>query len=327
MISRLVCRVGGVRIRAELHRGKRLAWAAEAEWSDVDVLAEVVAELAGRAELPAWGRSVAFVLEPDLIQRRVLRDIPPVRRSQLASLVALAPQRYFRRNGVPLVTDACWVGARGSREAVAVAVEVSVVRALVRGAEEAGLAVVALGPEVPAGGGPLDLLPPDERERRGVRRRWWTHRLAIAAVIAWVGLGVGVVGRELLEHRRVAARLAELRQPLAAVLAAEASADSVTRMVVRLQQDNARKGEVVAALFRVASALPDSSFLTQLRVDSAGVGLVAGAARRPAAVLAALEGKGGLRAPRFEGRTSRDVVAGQQVERFAIGFGKREGNP
>ncbi|MEO7333277.1 MAG: hypothetical protein ABIZ71_04980, partial [Gemmatimonadales bacterium] len=78
---------------------------------------------------------------------------------------------------------------------------------------------------------------------------------------------------------------------------------------------------------RVATALPDSAFLTQIRVDSAGVGLVAGAARRPAAVLAALEGKGGVAAPRFEGRTSRDVVSGRPVERFAIGFGARESHP
>lgn len=324
MIRRLVCSVGAGRIRAELRRGASLLWAAEAEWSSPEALAEAVAELAGRAELPAWGRSVEFLLEADLIQRRTLRDLPPVRRSQLAELVALTPQRYFRRNGVPLVTDAGRVAGRGTGEVLMVAVELPVARALVRGAREAGLAVSSLGP---AADSRLSLLPPDERARRDGLQLRWTRRFAIAAGLAWLLLGASVALGDALERRSLAARLAEIQGPLAAVLAAEAGADSAARMVARLDQESAHEGDVVVALYRVATALPDSAFLTQLRVDSAGVGLVAGAARRPAAVLAALEGRAGLVAPRFEGRTSRDLVGGQHVERFAIGFGAREGNP
>ena len=324
MIRRLVCTVGVGRIRAELRRRGGILWAAEAEWESVEGLAEAVAELAGRAELPAWGRTIEFVLAGDLVQRRELHDLPPLRRSQLAELIALTPQRYFRRNGVPIVTDACWVGRRGARQVLAVAVELPIARALVRGAAEAGLAVAGLTPEV---NGSLSLLPPDERARRDVQRLRWTRRLALAAAIAWLVLGASVVGRDLLERRRIAARLEDERGPLAAVLAAEARADSATRMVARLERESVHEGDLVATLFRVAAALPDSAFLTQLRVDSAGVGVVAGAARRPAAVLAALEGGAGLTAPRFEGRTSPDMVSGHPVERFAIGFGNREGHP
>ena len=324
MIRRLVCTVGTGRIRVELRRGALLQWAAEAEWDSPAALAEAVAELAGRAELPAWGRAVEFVLETDLIQRRELPDLPPVRRSQLAALIALTPQRYFRRNGVPLVTDACWIGGRATRKALAVAAELPIARALVQGAAEAGLTVVVLAPAVNAR---LSLLPPDERARRDVRRLRWTRRLAVAAGIAWLLLGGSILTRDALERRRIATRLDQARGPLAAVLAAEAGADSAARMVARLERESAREGEVVAILFRVAAALPDSAFLTHLRVDSAGVGLVAGAARRPAAVLAALEGRAGLTSPRFQGRTSRDVISGRPVERFAIGFGTREGHP
>lgn len=327
MIPRLTCIVAIGRIRAELHRGRSLQWAAEAEWGSADSLAEIVAELAGRAELPAWGRAVRFVLEPDLVQHRRLAGIPPVRRGQLATLVALTPQRYFRRNGSPLVTDACWIGGRGTREAVAVAVELPIARALVRGAAEAGLTVTGLGPAIPGGGIELSLLPPDEQVRRDVARSRWTRRTATVAAVVWLLLGGSALVLDLLERRRLSARLDEIRGPLAAVLAAEAEADSAARMVALLDREVAREGELVATLFRVAAVLPDSSFLTQLRVDSAGVGLVAGAARRPAAVLAALEGRAGLASPRFQGRTSRDVISGRPVERFAIGFGAREGHP
>ena len=324
MIRRLVCTVRVGRIRAELCRRGVILWAAEAEWGSAEGLAEVVAELAGRAELPAWGRTIEFLLADDLIQRRELRDLPPLRRSQLAELITLTPQRYFRRNVVPIITDACRVGGRGSHEVLAVAVELPIARALVRGAAEAGLVVAGLAPAM---NGTLSLLPPDERARRDVLRLRWTRRLAIAAAVAWVVLGGSVVGRDLLERRRIAARLDEARGPLASVLAAEAQADSAARMVARLDQESAHESDLVATLFRVAAALPDSAFLTQLRVDSAGVGLVAGAARRPAAVLAALEGRAGLTAPRFEGRTSPDMISGHPVERFAIGFGSREGHP
>jgi hypothetical protein len=324
VMSRLICRVSVGRIRAELRHRGALRWAAEAEWTTVETLAEVVAELAGRAELPAWGREVRFVLENNLIQARRLHDLPPLRRGQVAALVALTPQRYFRRNGTPLVTDACWVGPRGGREVVAVAVELPLARALVRGAAEAGLAVAGLGPDLPGG---LSLLPPDEQARRDATRRRWTRWSGMAAAVAWVVLGATIWAHQLFERRRLDARLEEVRGPLAAVLTAEAGVDSAERMIALLERESGAEGEVVAVLFRVAAALPDSAFLTQLRVDSAGVGLVAGAARRPAAVLAALEGRAGLTSPRFEGRTSRDVVAGQPVERFAIGFGARAGHP
>ena len=186
------------------------------------------------------------------------------------------------------------------------------------------LAVAGMAPELNS---TLSLLPPDEQARREAVRLRWTRRLLIAAAIAWVLLAAGVAGRDLVERHQIAARLVDESGPLAAVLAAEAQTDSAARMVARLEEESAHEGDLVATLFRVATAMPDSAFLTQLRVDSAGVGLAAGAARRPAAVLAALEGRAGLTAPRFEGRTSPDLVSGHPVERFAIGFGDREGHP
>lgn len=327
MNSRLTCFVGEGSIRAELRRAGAVRWMAEATWDSPESLAERVAELAAQAELPVWNRVVTFVLAHELLQVRRLADAPPVRHGQLAALVALAPHRYFRRNGVALVTDAGWEGGRGARVALAVALPDPIGAALVRGAREAGLLVAAIRP---AGEGAflrLSLLPQDEQARREAADLRWTRRLALGAVAAWLLLGTAVGADLWLERRHVTARLDAVRGPLASVLAAQAAEDSAERMVRRMELEEVREGDAVAILFRVATALPDSAFLTQIRVDSAGVGLVAGAARRPAAVLAALEGRARVSTPRFEGRTSRDVVAGRSVERFAIGFGEREAHP
>jgi hypothetical protein len=327
VMSRLWCLVGRGTVRAELRRGRKVLWAAEADWSDHDSLVEAVAALAGQAELPVWRRTIRFQLATELVQRRTLSDLPPLGRAQIGVLVALNPHRYFRRAGRPLATAAAWLGPRGRRVAVGVATEVALLQALVRGSAEAGLSLDGIEVDEPVQGAPLSLLPPDERVRQeGVRVRW-TRRLALAAAIAWLCFGGTVVFARVAERRRVSARLAEIREPVAAVLAAEARADSVERMVRRMADEGRSEGEVVATLLRVAIALPDSSFLTQLRVDGNGVGLVAGAAQRPTAVLAALEGKAGLTAPRFSGRTTRDLIGGRPVERFAIGFGERAGHP
>ena len=327
MIRRLSCHVERGTIRAELHSGRTLVWAAEAEWSDHPSLAEAVASLAGRAELPAWRRSVRFVLGVGVIQRRDLAALPPVGRGQLEAIVALTPQRYFRKHGVALVTSAGWAPGRGVRLAIGVAAESTLLQALVTGAGEAGLTIDAIEADVPVRGAPLSLLPPDEQLRRQATLTRWTRRLGVAAAIVWIGLGVALLVGRVVERRRIEARLAEIGPSVAAILAAEAGADSVEQMVTRLDAESRKEGEAVASLYRVALALPDSAFLTQLRVDSGGFGLVAGAARRPAAVLAALESRAGLTAPRFSGRTTPDQVAGRPVERFAIGFGAREVHP
>lgn len=327
MIPRLVCTVARGTLHAELRSGRRLRWAAQAEWTDSASLREAVASLAGRAELPGWGRSIRFLVTSDLVQRRELSDLPAVGRDRLGQLVTLATHRYFRRNGVPLVTNAAWTSDRRVRTAVAVAVELPLLEALVAGAGEAGLSIDSIDSTERVRGGPLSLLPPDEQLRRDTARRRWTRGLAAAAVVAWVCLGAALVVAQIAERRRIDARLAEIGPSVVAVLAAEAASDSLERMVGRLREEAGIEGEVVASLYRVALALPDSAFLTQLRVDSAGFGLVAGAARRPAAVLAALESRAGLTAPRFSGRTTSDQVAGRPVERFAIGFGAREVHP
>ena len=43
------------------------------------------------------------------VQLRTLSDLPPVKPRALAALVAHQADRFFRKNGRPLATDAVWV--------------------------------------------------------------------------------------------------------------------------------------------------------------------------------------------------------------------------
>jgi hypothetical protein len=266
-------------------------------------------------------------LDPVLLQVRRLEGLPAVRQSGLESLVALTPARYFRRNGAPLVTAVRWEAGRHRGTAIAVAAPAPLLAALVRGGREAGFVVESISPLLAGSSGRLELLPPEERARREGKDLQWLRRWGVAAVVSWSLLGIGTIGHTLFERRRIDARLAELQRPLAAVLASRAESDSAEAMVRQLAADSAEEGATLTTLLQVAAALPDSAFLTQIRIDSAGVGLVAGAARRPPAVLASLERDGGLRAPRFAGRTTPDMIAGRPVERFAIGFGGQDAHP
>ena len=322
----LHCTVLPGAIRAELRVRARVEWAAEASWNDTAELRAAVAELAARTELPVASRAVHFQVDATLVQLRSLRGMPPVSARQLVRLVSLTPHRYFRRAATSLVVDAAWSGPRGKQVVLAVAMSRELADALVAGAGEAGLVIEEITPILPAGAPLLSLLPPDVALRRAARSWRLSRRLGIGAAVAWVGLGLLVFGHYLFERHRIASRLDEIRDPVAAVLAAEAASDSTDRMIRRLDTEGARKGEVVAALFRITAALPDSTWLTQLRIDSAGVGLVAGAAQRPTAVVAALESRARVVAPHLEGRTAHDLVAGRSVERFAIGFGD-DGGP
>lgn len=318
----LVCVVGGGTIRAELRRGNVVRWAAEAGWSSVEELQVRVGELMAHPELPARTGGLTVLVEPSLCQLRTLTDLPPLRHRDLVRHLRLSPHRYFRRSAGSLTLDARVMGRKGERRVVAAALTDEVGMALVRGAAAAGLVVEGIVPLGVEGAEALSLLPPDEAARRAAQSWRWTRRLGVAAAIAWVTLATTVVVRTLMERHRIEARLQELQGPVAAVLAAEAVSDSAAEMVRRLDREQRQEGDVVATLFRITLALPDSAFLTQLRVDSAGVGLMAGAARRPTAVLAALESKARVVTPRFQGRTTRDLVGGVPVERFAIGFGE-----
>jgi len=313
--------VGDSIVRARAMRADVAVWAGEATYESPDELAEVVARLAAAPDERC--RRLRVTLERPPAQIRTLTDLPPVRDRELAALVANHAGRFFRRNGAGLVTDATWVPNGAGRVTHAAAVEEPLVLAIVAGAAEAGLTVEAI---TAAGMSPqLQLLPTGERAVRAWARRRTMMRLAVAACAAWFVAAGLLAARLVIERRSVEAQLAAADAPLAALRDVRREMRTAEAMVFGLAEARRSRGQALATLARVNSVLPDSAVLTSYTWRSDGSGVVAGAGRRAADVLAAVERGRALANPRLEGAVVREAlgVGGHEWERFTIVFGAR----
>jgi len=309
--------VGETIVHAEASRAGAVIWAGEASYESPDDLAEVVARLAAA---PAERcRRLRVTLERPPAQTRTLTDLPPVRGPELAALVANQAGRFFRRNGAALVTDATWVEDGAGRVAQAAAVAEPLVVAIAAGAAEAGLVVERI---TPAGTSPqLQLLPTAERAARARARRRTVARLAVAASAAWLVAAALFGVRLVTERRGVETELAAAGAPLAALRDVRREMRVAEAMVKDLAEARRSRGKALATLARLSGALPDSMVLTSYTWRSDGTGVVAGAGRRAADVLAAVERSHAVSNPRIEGAIVREALAGREWERFTIMFG------
>jgi len=242
-----------------------------------------------------------------------------VRDRELAALVAQQAGRFFRRNGAPLVTDAAWVTNGTGRVTHAAAVDEPLVLAIVAGAAQASLVVDSI---TPAGlSSQLQLLPTAERAVRMRARRRGVMRLGAGALGAWLLASALFAVRLVVERRAVERELAAAEAPLAALRDVRRELRMAEAMVLKLAEAKQSRGEALATLARVNRAIPDSAVLTSYTWRSDRSGIVAGAGRRAADVLAAIERSGAVASPRIEGAIVRESVAGREWERFTIVFG------
>ena len=310
-------RVGDSSVHAEATQAGVIVWAGEATYASAGDLAEIVARLAAAPAVRC--RRLDVTLERPPAQTRTLTDLPPVHDRELASLVANQAGRFFRRNGAALVTDATWVTNGKGRVTHAAAVEEALVLAIVAGAAEAGLAVESI---TAAGVSPLvQLMPTAERAVRARARRRMLMRLVVAACAVWIVAGVLYTVRLVIERRDVEAQLAAADAPLAALHDVRREMRAAEEMVLGLAEARRSRGQALAALARVNGAIPDSSVITAYTWRSDGSGIVAGASRRAADVLAAVERSRAVSNPRIEGAIVREALGGREWERFTIIFG------
>jgi len=219
------------------------------------------------------------------------------------------------------VTDATRVTKGVGRVTQAAAVEEPLVLAIVAGAAEAGLAVESI---TAAGMSPqLQLLPTAERAVRVRTRRRTIVRLATAACAAWLVAGVLFGVRLMIERRDVETQLAAADAPLAALRDVRREMRTAEAMVLDLAEARRSRGQALATLARVNGAIPDSAVLTSYTWRSDGSGILAGAGRRAADVLARVERSHAVPDPRIEGAIVREALGGHDWEHFTIIFGPR----
>ncbi|HLB38654.1 MAG TPA: PilN domain-containing protein [Gemmatimonadales bacterium] len=247
-------------LRAVLGGGGRLLWAATAPYASLDDVAPAIGRLAG--DLPHATRRARVVLARHLVQLRTVAPAPPLTNAAARRYVAFEANRLFRRNGAPLVTDARVVPRDAAEKVLwAGAVPEPLVTAVVRGCEEAGLQLEALGPasevlpwvvqERPRGS---DLCFQDgnacERIGHGARGVWRSRLLQgeAAPVPAWVAPLAATGERAPI---LAAAYGATLRRPALDLLPKETKAARARVVRKRLQLTAA----VGAALWVAAGAV------------------------------------------------------------------------
>jgi hypothetical protein len=314
----ILLRISRSTIHAEVS-GPDVPWAAEASFATPSELADAIARLA--AEAPRNGKRVRMnvALEAPIVQVRTLADLPPVKPEDLVTLVAAQANRFFRKNGAPLVTDAVWAGPKDTPVAQAAAAEEPWLEAIAAGARTAGIALDVIAP---ADAPDLSLLPNGVRAERRWVERLVLRRWAVAAAGAWALLGGLYLGRLIVGLNHTKRELARLQRPAAAVSTARRELRDASALIQALNSAAAERTSVAARLARISSALPDSAFLTSLTLDVDGSGVLTGLARRAADVVARLQARGGLTGARLDGPVLRETFAGKAWERFTIVFGR-----
>ena len=321
----IVLTVGETSLEAECWRGRRLLWTAQAEYASPSDLEPAVARLASEAGRGPRPRRLEVRLSKPVVQLRALRDLPPVRPSMLPALVAQQAGRFFRRNGVPLVTDAAWEGGgkrqRSRVSVLAAAVEEPVAQALVEGARAAGLVLESISPMGHNGARRLRLFPTADRERRRQQARISLRRLATAVGCLWVSVAGVHWYRLEAQQRSVAQELASLQAPLAALARVQGGVRDARAALKAIERDSALRWDPVRVLGAVTGALPDSSFLSSFDLDGKGQAVLTGFARHATEVVAALERSPFVSAPHLEGTVGREVIGGREWDRFTVSFG------
>lgn len=316
--NRVVLRVSPGCLCAEAMRGTRAVWSGRFTWGDLDDLPRVLVELAATPELGRDLRALDVLVERPVAQLRRLTDLPPVRQATLRTLVQTQSTRYFRRNGVPLVTDAIWAHESGSRVARLCAVDVTLLEAIADGAGAAGLRLESVAPAEGAG---LSLLPPSTRAARLARRKRSLARWALIAVGLWGFVGTSYLVRLGLESRRVEAELNRIEAPAAALRALRQEMRTARKMTEAVAATERSEHDLTRWLAAVTLALPDSAFITSLSLSALGRSSATGYAARAAEVAVGFERAAGIREPRLEGHPAREVLLGREWDRFTVAFG------
>lgn len=261
------------RVRAGRQRSGDLEWLDERAVPDSERLGEVVDLILSNRDL--WRcRQVTFQVEPPLVQKRSLYDLPPMPEPELRELVRDDVRRFFRAGDAHLVSDAAWLQADdGTMVARAVAVDVGLVRLLEGAAERVGVRRVRVSP---AGedGTALVLESPERRAERHRRSVWTTVGSGLVATLAWaVALGVHLVDLRM-DRSVLDEELARLQAPLASLEVVRAQVRDLRPLMESIETTGARRGWATRMLMMVTEALPPGTYLESMELWADGSGFL-----------------------------------------------------
>ena len=261
---------------------------------------------------------------PPVAQSRRLHELPRIGQHDLAMLVARHSGRYFRKNGIPLVTSARWARrgpASGAPSAIAAAAEEPWIIAIESALEASAPNRFQI---VPTEAPDLVLQSAKALARRRHVERGLTRRLVAGCCLVWLAAAAVSVLRQQLDLRWLRQEQARLTAPATAVSQARRRLHDAMRSVTAVRDHASHRGAVLASLVDVLNAMPDSAYLQSFRWRADGSGSLSGAGPDAADVLARLETVTRLPAPRMQGAAAADVTSGVRQEHFTIRFGNAE---
>ncbi len=328
MTQQLMVHVSLERLWAEAWTGGREpSWRCEVCRAPEVSLPDAICALLAEAPRPTGTIETQVLLHRPMAQIRHLEGLPPVRGKVLAAMVEHQASTFFRKNGHPLVTSAGILPARGDQpqRTLMAAIDVDLADALVEGIGRAGLTIDGCTVADLPGAEALDLLPLAARQTRDRRRLRSLSQAAFVAALAWaMAIGSWAV-REGAAVHRTRSELTRLAGARKALLTGQAVRHQAEELLISLDEANAGRHRLQDQFLAVASALPDSAYLTTLTLDTLGRGLLTGGAHRATEVVSALERSHAAPNPRLDGAVAPDPFNGARWERFTILTG--EGRP
>ena len=324
MRSRLDISVEAGRLVASLRSRTAVVWAAGCPAATPDELQAGLREMLSLETIRRARPVVQVRIGSPVIQCRLLHDLPKVGRQDLVSLVARHSGRYFRKNGIPLVTSARWaprVSTYGCPSAIAAAVEESWITAIEASLTECGCDQAHV---TPAEQPDLMLRSAKALARRAQSEHRLSRRLVAACGLIWLVAAGVLVLRQELDLRWLREEQARMAAPATAVSQARRRLHDAMRSVSAIREHGDHRAAALSSLVAVLNALPDTAYLQAFQWTSDGRGSVSGAGPDAADVLAQLEQRAMLPEPRMQGVAAADVADGVRREHFTIRFGEAE---
>jgi Tfp pilus assembly protein PilN len=179
--------------------------------------------------------------------------------------------------------------------------------------------LAALGAAIAPTRAVISWQPPPNPDRA---RSLQVAQVVAASLVLVASAGAALLSRGIHADRVAKAAITELARFRASDSAAarvDAELRRTTDELDRVEQFESTRGRTTALLGALSEALPDSTALVSLRVDSLEVNLVA-LTPHAASVLPALLGVSDVVSPRIVGSVTREVQGTARVERASIRF-------
>jgi len=253
--------------RVTLHQNERLVAGADANNGCV---AEAIRELDGLDELRSTG-GVGLRVHAPPAQVRTLRDVPPVAGRELPALVRANHDRYFRRVSGEVAVAAEWVvDGEGARVVRAASAPLVLLEECEGALNDRGLRLRDVRPVYDGEELPLELHTSGLARRARVRRlvRWGA--VAALALSGWLVAAGAYLVDLALDGATLDRELAALSEPIDRLAGVQEQLERFAPVAAALHRQAPRGESIRQSLLIIASRLPESVHLHELRIDRQG---------------------------------------------------------